>query len=647
MLTATVAPFEAGASERASTGLRVGGCREWGIVGMVAVLIGITPLAGAAQSPGGVTIRITTPQAPTEWALLQREILGVGTAAAEGFARRYFDERGYLLSDLRWGMNDGADDAIENINRWPEMYALGAGTSFKDLANLIYNGHVRQYTEARTEQVPFAKDGMFYKEFPVHSDWMHHSEGIQMFNNMGLMDPTDPIYEQRVRRFAGFYMNEDAGARNYDPVHKIIRSTWNGSRGPIMRLTTGVDWVGDPTEMVNRYGAGHGEANYEEMLFHYKDYHDTVGDHPLNLLATNLAMNAYALTGEEKYRDWLVEYVGAWYDRMEANNWIIPSNVGLDGTIGGACGKWYCGAYGWSFTIDQQTPPSSRLVNRQRTRWGFPGFMNAYALTRDERFLQAWRNQDDAIVAAGEMRDGTLYTPEMYGNPNWSHEGYTDDDGWYSFRPREQDNLLELYWLTWAPEDRQRITSNAWLDYLEGNNPEYPVEALRSSLADIHLRVRMAREDQTTPDTRLVDDPMSINPIQANTITALNRLMVGGIYMYARGIPAYTRLRYFDVDRVRPGIAEDVAALVEGMTENSVTVNLINLNPLERRTMIVQGGALAEHQLQAVTQDGVRTPINGSSFQVVLEPGAGASLLIEQDRYANQPSLSLPWQRTN
>src|SRR5690606_22127501 len=203
----------------------------------------------------------------------------------------------------------------------------------------------------------------------------------QMFVNMGLMDPYDPIYEQRVRRFAGFYMNEDPGAQNYDPVHKIIRSTWNGSRGPILRLTTSVDWVGDPTEMVNRYGALHGEANYEEMLFHYKDYHDTVGDHPLNLLATNLAMKAYALTGEQKYKDWLLEYVGAWYDRMEANGWVSPSNVGLDGTIGGGCGKWYCGAYGWSFTIDQQTPPSSSLQNRQRTRWGFPGFMNAYVLS--------------------------------------------------------------------------------------------------------------------------------------------------------------------------------------------------------------------------------------------------------------------------
>lgn len=168
-------------------------------------------------------------------------------------------------------------------------------------------------------------------EFPVHADWMHNSEGIQMFNNMGLMDPYDPIYQHRVRRFAGFYMNEDPGAPNYDPVHKLIRSTWNGSRGPVMRPLTSVDWVGDPSEIRNRYGAGHGEESYEEMLFHYKDYYATVGDHPLNLLTTNLAVNAYILTGEAKYRDWLLEYVDAWVDRMKANGGVIPSNVGLTG----------------------------------------------------------------------------------------------------------------------------------------------------------------------------------------------------------------------------------------------------------------------------------------------------------------------------
>ena len=73
---------------------------------------------------------------------------------------------------------------------------------------------------------------------------------------------------------------------------------------------------------------------------------------------------------------WLLEYVDAWADRADANGGIIPSNVGLDGTIGGgADGKWYGGAYGWSFTIESQNPPGARMEGRasRKTCWRCTG----------------------------------------------------------------------------------------------------------------------------------------------------------------------------------------------------------------------------------------------------------------------------------
>ena len=94
------------------------------------------------------------------------------------------------------------------------------------------------------------------------------------------------------------------------------------------------------------------EAHYPKMLAHCAEYLDSVGDHPLNLASTNLALNAYMLTHEQKYRDWTLEYVNAWKQRTEANGGNIPTNIGLDGTIGGEYGgKWYKGTYGWNFTI--------------------------------------------------------------------------------------------------------------------------------------------------------------------------------------------------------------------------------------------------------------------------------------------------------
>ena len=165
-------------------------------------------------------------------------------------------------------------------------------------------------------------------------------------------------------RFAGFYLNDDPGAPNYDPKVKIIRSLFNGSRGPLLRKATALDWAGDPIEVEHRFRPGHGEQSYEQMLEHFKDYNDIVGDSPMNLAATILALNAYMLTHENRYKTWILEYVEAWRQRMIANGGIIPSNIGLDGKIGGACdGKWYGGVYGWGFTVID--PSTKRPVASQ------------------------------------------------------------------------------------------------------------------------------------------------------------------------------------------------------------------------------------------------------------------------------------------
>lgn len=615
------------------------------------------PTRWGAYGPGDTTdpdFIIEEPHATPEWALLQRELLRSASLAAEHFYDRYFDEKGYLKTDLRWGANDGPDDAIENVNRWPELYALGGSHKVMEMYKKVYEGHVLQMSDrdlsrtvtGRTSHLPYIVDGMYHNEFLTHADWMHHSEALIVFNKMGLNDPYDTRFRHRTRRFAEFYTGDDPGAPNYDPEHKIIRSMYNGSRGPLMRLTTSVDWTGDTSEIRNRYAAGHGEENYEEFLFHFMDYHDTLGDVPLNLITTNLALNAYMLTGEDKYRDWMLEYVDAWYDRMEANDWVIPSLIGLDGTIGGQYGpdKWYAGAYGWSFTVQQQNPPAQGLSDRPRWSWSFIAFMNAYMVTGDDRYLEAWRKQDDVIYNAGyEREDGVYVTPRMYGNPEWFREGYTEEDDWYGFRPRDNRNLLEIYYLSMDPEDRERITASMpWLEYLEGNNPDYAVNAMRADIEDVKKRVRMQREDHTSMDMRLTDDPMGINPV---SVVSLVRLMGGGLHEARRSSPLYTRLRYFDADKRRAGVPEDVAALVEAMTDQTVTVSVVNLNPAERRSLVIQGGGYAEHQLVAVNVNGTRTPIDSSSFNVILEPGSGTTLEIEMNRYVNQPTMDFPWFR--
>jgi hypothetical protein len=593
----------------------------------VAILVPLLIVTlGAAAGP---KIKIDTPMAPPAWALLERELLRANTTACEEFFQKYFDERGFLLCVERWGGDDGPDDAIENCNDWPLLYAMGAPDKMRQMYEKAWEGHLRQYTLAKTVEVPLARDGMYYKEFPTQMDWMHNGEGLTVFNLMGLANPNDPAFERRVRRYAGFYMNEDPQAPNYDPEHKIIKSLFNGSRGPLLRKATAQDWAGDPIEVEHRFRLGHGERTYQEMLDHFKDYTDIIGDHPQNLRTTILALNAYALTHEKKYKDWALEYTDAWVERAKANNNIMPSNIGLDGKIGSATGgKWYGGAYGWGFSV--VVPQTGRIDHRPRTQSGWAGLRTAFLLTGDDRYLDVWRKQIDTINSNRRMNNGRWEYPRMYG-----------DNGWYAFVPTPySENAQELYGLSMREDDAKRVGSDPWLDYLNGKSPDYPERALRQDLQRIRYRVAGLRQDTTTPDTRLADDPMKYNPASAHALLALT---MGGVHPGVGGNSLVARLRYFDADKRRPGLPEDVAALVEKLDAEEAVVSLVNVNQLDPRTVIVQGGAYGEHLVAPVDPTGATAMVGVPHFQVRLAPGAGGKLTLRFKRHANQPTLALPW----
>src|SRR6187401_1748150 len=209
-----------------------------------------------------VSIAIDAKMEAPRWARLERQLLDENVPACREFYRKYFDDRGYLQCFVRWGANDGPDDAFENFNRWPELHALGASDEVLQLYLKGWEGMLKQYTEAKTTEVPIARDGMYYKDFCVQADWMHLGEGLQLFNRMGLSVPMEAKYQERARHFAGFYLNEDPEAQNYDAQHKIIKSMLNGSKGPMLRQATAIDWVGDPFD-VTGFRALHGERTFE------------------------------------------------------------------------------------------------------------------------------------------------------------------------------------------------------------------------------------------------------------------------------------------------------------------------------------------------------------------------------------------------
>jgi hypothetical protein len=199
---------------------------------------------------------------------------------------------------------------------------------------------------------------------------------------------------------------------------------------------------------------------------------------------------------------------------------------------------------------------------------------------------------------------------------------------------------LEVYFWSMDRKDLARVADDPWVQFLEGENPDHPVQALQAALDEVRHKISLMHADTTTPDTRLSDDMNHINPA---TTEALTQLMLGGIPTGRSGCPLHCRLRYFDPARRRAGLPEDVGALVETMSADEVVVTLVNLSPLHERSVIVQGGAYAEHQLESVTVGGETTTVDSPHVAVRLAPGCGSQLTIKTKRYANQPTFAFPW----
>ncbi len=180
-----------------------------------------------------------------------------------------------------------------------------------------------------------------------------------------------------------------------------------------------------------------------------------------------------------------------------------------------------------------------------------------------------------------------------------------------------------------------------WIDFLKGKNPDFPKKILDDSFERLRLSAERLQNDKTTADTRYADTPHR-KKIKANT-TALINLTMGGAEPMWSGALLYCQLRYFDPKLRRPGLPEDVAALVTKIDKEMVKVILINLNQLKIRDVIVQTGAYGEHLCEQVEIEGKSFPINNRYFHVRLAPGAGEEMTIYRRRFANKPTFAFPW----
>ena len=157
------------------------------------------------------------------WAILERKLIDLMNEAVHPYAEKYTNPDGALIWADTWaGSRDGMDDFYESFHNFAQFYALGGGDHLLQMADHHWDGITRQLT----------KFGRIYKEYERGYDQFHQCESYIYFYLLCMADPKNTKLIDRAQRFAGFYLNEDPEAQNYDATHRIIRAPHNGSGGP-------------------------------------------------------------------------------------------------------------------------------------------------------------------------------------------------------------------------------------------------------------------------------------------------------------------------------------------------------------------------------------------------------------------------------
>ncbi|MCD6520073.1 MAG: hypothetical protein J7M05_09155 [Anaerolineae bacterium] len=593
-----------------------------------------------------VLIKSQERTAPPAWALWERHLIAKMNEAAPVFEERYTRKDGTFVWRDRWPGIDGSDDGYESYHNWPLFYVLGGSADIHERSRYLWEAVTKQFTEY----------GQIYREFDAHYDWMHHGESSIYFYYFGLADPYRLRDRARALRFAKFYMGEDPEAQNWDPEKRMIRSPINGSKGPRF-VNEWEDWE-THRPILAKYPAPfedipgvegpiadwNDDRIYGEILKLLNE-RQMRGDVPLNLTCTSLITNAYLYTGEDKYKQWVLDYVEAWAERIEANGGICPDNVGPNGIIGELMGgKWWGGYYGWRWPHGFMSIIQPLTISA----------MNAVLLTGDMSYLDIPRSQLDRMIELGYVKDGALYIPQR-----------RVDAGWTDYRVLRPEYPIQIWYISQDEQDRARLERfpeketqwnevlpgrgkgddihiAPWYRYIEGKNPDYPIKILEAQWNEVVRRLDIMAHDDGDPQDWDVHHWQQINPVHTE---ALIQLTCGGPQIIYHGGLLHVRMRYYDVEARRPGLPEDVSALVDFLDDTHTRVTLVNTSPLYPRHLLIQAGAFAEHrftQVRDLTKGGETIPVNDKHLEVQLAPSGVVRLELGMERYCNKPTYEQP-----
>jgi hypothetical protein len=220
----------------------------------------------------------------------------------------------------------------------------------------------------------------------------------------------------------------------------------------------------------------------------------------------------------------------------------------------------------------------------------------------------------------------------------------------------------------WVGRDTKHYIANTlpWFHFIQGHLPNYPTEILQANLELIEIQLHKMRSNTGNPRTWETYDPatadvvvgldLSIPGYNIHAWQEFNPVYFEGLAQMLFGAPMHIshgglqhgKVRYFDGEKSRPGLPEDVSAMVDQVNADALRVVVANLNKIQPRTLILQAGSFGENRFDKVTisgEDGSTSThdVNSKWLTLDLAAGSGATLDFTYSRYVNVPTYETPY----
>lgn len=592
-------------------------------------------VAGTGESIAVVRATVPVTSAP-RWAKAQRSLFALLDEAWPIFENAFCAPDGSIRYSGRLSSRDGGDDFFETFFNWPAYYLLGGSAAILPASQRHWSGVTDQLTRL----------GIVKDEYEVGYDWFHQGESLLFFYFLSAASPDQ--WQSRAARFADLYVEPSNG--NYDNALNIIAAPHTGSGGARVGLSESefYPWLADeaskygfPLDWMDGAPELHTDLAPDPRLG--AEMHSRLGrgDVVGNLSVSGLVLNAYILTADERYAQWIVRYVSAWRERAELNGGLVPDNVGLDGVVGSQLdGRWYGGHYGWSWPHGIYSVGQATAV----------GAMAAAIVSGDDSFLDLPRAQYDAVIAKGKIApfsesDSSVkhwwgaHLGKDVSTPTFLVPYRVSDKGWFDWNPVQVSVPFSLWHYSGDPADLERLRDlrrksgtdwrnvrpfrekeeggheEGWFTYLEGDNPHYPELILEAAEYQVRRRLALIKAHA---DEEIDEADIHIWQLVQPIVTeALTQTTMGGPQVIYNGGQQQARVRWFDLEARRPGLPHDVAALVSTIDAAKTTVELVNLSPTSGRKLVLQAGAFAEHDILTVTHDVASGDWAGSYYSYI------------------------------